>query len=591
MKKSPEIQDSAGKRFGGKFTNVVQNSRQSISFKMAASYAVLALLFLLSGLTSIYQMNGMQKNTDDLVSQMIPALDRIHNLNYYTEHIMSISMQHIQSSDQAEKEKLDEERNQFIRKVADTMKSYSQTLVIEAQKQQFQTLSAKWTEYLNINNQAIKLSTSDDDELALEVSNKGISAFNSMQTDLEALVKNSQDEAAAKGEMSVRIFHTSLTLIIIMIVLVLLVIGVINSFIRRNFINPLKRVTGHLQQIAGGDLTAEDTFIANQDEVGLLAKTVNEMNRALLEIVNRIRNVSQIIGDQSETLVGSISETKEGGIQIAATMEELATAAGSQAEAAVDASKAIEDLNMLIEAFSNKGNELTLHSQQVLIKGDRGQVLMESSVAQMAQISVVVSQSMENVQELNRKNEGIFRLVGSIRSISEQTHLLAINAAIEAARAGESGRGFAVVATEVRKLSEDVQRTVSEITGITQGIQQESQEVVRSLREGVKKTEEGSRQIVETGEALAEINHSVQGMAATIETMGTDLQQMTGSSESMNEFSQHISALSQQSAAAVEETAASIQEQVHSTSEVAAAIEYLKKLSGELKESVTRFQV
>lgn len=591
MKKSPEIKDSTGKRFGGKFTNVVQNSRQSISFKMAASYAVLALLFLLSGLTSIYQMNGMQKNTDDLVSQMIPALDRIHNLNYYTEHIMSISMQHIQSSDQAEKEKLDGERNQFIRKVADTMKSYSQTLVIESQKQQFQSLSAKWTEYLNINNQAIKLSTADDDELALEVSNKGISAFNSMQTDLEALVKNSQDEAAAKGEMSVRIFHTSLTLIIIMIVLVLLVIGVINSFIRRNLINPLKRVTGHLQQIAGGDLTAEDTFIANQDEVGLLAKTVNEMNRALLEIVNRIRNVSQIIGDQSETLVSSISETKEGGIQIAATMEELATAAGSQAEAAVDASKAIEDLNMLIEAFSNKGNELTLHSQQVLLKGDRGQVLMESSVAQMAQISVVVSQSMENVQELNRKNEGIFRLVGSIRSISEQTHLLAINAAIEAARAGESGRGFAVVATEVRKLSEDVQRTVSEITGITQGIQQESQEVVRSLREGVKKTEEGSRQIVETGEALAEINRSVQGMAATIETMGTDLQQMTGSSESMNEFSQHISALSQQSAAAVEETAASIQEQVHSTSEVAAAIEYLKKLSGELKESVTRFQV
>ncbi|MGN7763020.1 hypothetical protein [Paenibacillus sp. 22594] len=80
-------------------------------------------------------------------------------------------------------------------------------------------------------------------------------------------------------------------------------------------------------------------------------------------------------------------------------------------------------MNRLIENFAGKGMELSEHSEQVRMKGDKGRELMESSVAQMGQIAEVVSRSMEAVEELNLKNEGIFRLVGSIRSISEQTHL------------------------------------------------------------------------------------------------------------------------------------------------------------------------
>ncbi|MCL6601641.1 MAG: methyl-accepting chemotaxis protein [Paenibacillus sp.] len=568
--------------------NVINSS---IGYKIVVSYGILAFLVLIMGLNALYQAYGMQKNTSDIIQQTMPALEHIHDVNYYTEHIMAVSMQHIQSPEESVKSKLDEERNQYIRKVFDAMKDYKQSIKDPKQLEQFKSMNRKWDEYLLINNKAMELSSSDDEALALEVSNKGIIAFNAMKTDLEDFVKKSQQEAAAKGELSVSIFRSSLIMIGIAIVIVLIIIGLINMYFRRTMIQPLVKVTGHLRKIAEGDLTAEDIFIPNQDEIGILAKTVNEMNRALHDIVNRIREVSNIIGEHSGILVNSILETKEGGIQIASTMEELAKGSSSQAEAAVDAAKALEELNLLIEAAAGRGMELTQHSQQVLQKGDRGSALMESSVAQMGQIAEVVSQSMETVEELNRKNEGIFRLVGSIRSISEQTHLLAINAAIEAARAGESGRGFAVVAAEVRKLSEEVQRTVSEITGITQGIQHDSKAVVDQLQNGVRKTEEGSRQIIETGEALAEINRSVNAMAETINEVGNDLHLMNQSSESMNEFSHHISALSQQSAAAVEETSASAHQQLHATGEVASGMEYLKSLSNELKESVSRFQV
>ncbi|NOU83354.1 HAMP domain-containing protein [Paenibacillus sp. LMG 31459] len=569
----------------------VAKGSKSIGFKIASGYAALAVLVLVTGGVSLYQMNGMQKNTGNIIDQSIPALDKIHNVNYLTEHVMAISMQHILSTDSAEKNTLAEERAEFIRKVSDTLKEYKLTLRGEQELGQLQSLVGKWGEFLTVNNQAILLSSSNDEALALEVSHKGIEAFNSMQIDLDALVAHTQDEAASEGKVSEKIFHTSLTLSIVTVLIVLVVIGMINMVIRKTMINPLKKVTVHLQRISGGDLTAEDTLIGNMDEIGQLAKTVNETNRTLLEMVNRIRNVSEVISEQGDELMHTISDTKEGSSQIALTMEELAKASGSQAEAAVDASKAVEELNAIIENFAGRGIDLSLHSEQVRQKGEKGKALMESSVAQMNQIADAVSQSMDTVEELNRKNEGIFRLVGSIRSISEQTHLLAINAAIEAARAGDSGRGFAVVAQEVRKLSEDVQRTVAEITGITQGIQHDSRAMVEQLRGGVAKTEEGSRQIVETGEALADINGSVGVMALTVEEMAKDLEQMTGASETMNEFSQHISALAQQSAAGVEETSASAHEQLSATTEVANGIEHLKLLLTELKESVTRFQV
>lgn len=565
--------------------------RKGIGFKIASGYITLAVLVLISGMVALYHMNGMQKNTGNVINNIIPELNRIHNVNYLTEHVLSISLNHMLNTDPASLKELEDERQQFIGRVADTLKEYRDNLKDTQELTQLESLTSKWNEFLSVNDQAIKHSSAGDKQLALEVSLKGVEVFNTMQVDLDALVAHSQKDAENEGKISADIFRNSLTINIVTILIVLLIIGVISAVIRRTIIQPLKKVTSQVQQISGGDLTAEDTLIRNEDEIGLLAKTVNETNRTLREMVSRIREVSRVISEQGDELMHSIAETKEGSSQIALTMEELATASGSQAEAAVDASKAVEALNTLIENFAGRGTDLSHHSEQVRQKGEKGRALMDSSVAHMNEIAEAVSQSMETVEGLNQKNEGIFRLVGSIRSISEQTHLLAINAAIEAARAGDSGRGFAVVAQEVRKLSEDVQRTVAEITDITQGIQHDSRTMVEQLRSGVTKTEEGSRQIVETGEALAEINGSVDVMSVTIDEMGQDLQQMTGASETMNEFSQHISALSQQSAAGVEETSASAHQQLTSTAAVADGIGQLKLQLAELKESVTRFQV
>lgn len=103
MRKDLGLKGSVHKFVNGTLKGVTSRGKQSIGFKIASGYVVLALLVLIIGGTSLYLMNGMQKNTGNIVEQMVPALEEIHNVNYYTEHIMAVSMQHILSTDAAQK--------------------------------------------------------------------------------------------------------------------------------------------------------------------------------------------------------------------------------------------------------------------------------------------------------------------------------------------------------------------------------------------------------------------------------------------------------------------------------------------------------
>ncbi|AIQ62708.1 hypothetical protein PSTEL_05930 [Paenibacillus stellifer] len=558
--------------------------------KMAICFTGIGLFVLLTGVISLYQMNGMQKNTEDITRKTLPALEQLYDMSFYSEHIMSVSLQHFQNEDQSAKQQLSEERDSYIRKFAQVRTSYEKS-VSGPELDQVKSLSGQWDEFMRINDQALKLSTQQDEELAQEVSGKGVTAFNAMQKTLDELVQQKKSEAVMKEGLSGDIFRSARIVVMVSVVIVMLLTLLMNILVHRAITSPIGRVTSRLKRIAEGDLKEEPLKVRSRDEIGTLADTVSAMNAALLDIVTRIRSVSGTIGEQSVQLGVSTMEAREGGRQIAATMEELADAAGGQADAASDAASAVDRLNASIEEAAAKGEQLAEASRQVMAKGDTGSERMARSVTQMSELADAVSESMKMVESLIGRNEGIYALVGSISSISEQTHLLAINAAIEAARAGEHGRGFAVVADEVRRLSEQVQQIVGEITAITQAIHTDSSSVADSLRQGMEQTAEGRRRIAKTGEALADITSSVGVMAETIASVSEELQMMRKTSDEMRRFSLRTAELSQQSAAGVEETSASATEQVHTNGVVASGIERLKTLSDELEQSVSRFQV
>ncbi|WP_339189212.1 methyl-accepting chemotaxis protein [Paenibacillus sp. FSL R5-0490] len=563
---------------------------KSIGLRISIAFYLLILCLIILSVTIVTRMNSIETNTNEITNNWMPSIQQINRLNYTTEHVLSLSYRHF-DADETDKAFLSEERTKYIRETTQAIKIYDQQEKSAEELEHWNAFKNKWEAYLKINTQSIKLSDEGQTQLAKEVADKGADSFDTMQVDLDYLVEYNQEQSNLAAAQTIRSVQDGRLIIIIGVLVMIAITAVSIPIIRSQVVKPLLRVISAVKLIAEGQLNVQDIHTKHEDEVGVLAKAVNDMKGNLTSMVLSVRRIAEAVNLQSGELAISSEEVKIGSRQIAVTMEESAKAAESQAETAVESARTVEVLNDHIQSHTEQGSQLRVMSDRVLEQGLNGRKVMEQSVQQMQQISGSVSASMDKMERLNRKNEDISKLVQVIHDIARQTNLLALNASIEAARAGESGRGFAVVASEVRKLSEAVQTSVEEITAITEDIQQESQGVVAELRTNVQETELGQEHVLTSGQLFRTINESVEGMVGVIGTMTDGLAGMQEASGRMNDFSQQISAVSEQSAASVEEVSASAEEQVSSMETISGNIQSLKELSEDLLTSIEKLKI
>lgn len=563
---------------------------KSIGLRISIAFYLLILCLIILSVTIVTRMNSIETNTNEITNNWMPSIQQINRLNYTTEHVLSLSYRHF-DAEETDKAFLSEERTKYIRETTQAIKIYDQQEKSAEELEHWNAFKNKWEAYLKINTQSIKLSDEGQTQLAKEVADKGADSFDTMQVDLDYLVEYNQEQSNLAAAQTIRSVQDGRLIIIIGVLVMIAITAISIPIIRSQVVKPLLRVISAVKLIAEGQLNVQDIHTKHEDEVGVLAKAVNDMKGNLTSMVLSVRRIAEAVNLQSGELAISSEEVKIGSRQIAVTMEESAKAAESQAETAVESARTVEVLNDHIQSHTEQGSQLRVMSDRVLEQGLNGRKVMEQSVQQMQQISGSVSASMDKMERLNRKNEDISKLVQVIHDIARQTNLLALNASIEAARAGESGRGFAVVASEVRKLSEAVQTSVEEITAITEDIQQESQGVVAELRTNVQETELGQEHVLTSGQLFRTINESVEGMVGVIGTMTDGLAGMQEASGRMNDFSQQISAVSEQSAASVEEVSASAEEQVSSMETISGNIQSLKELSEDLLTSIEKLKI
>ncbi|WP_129596482.1 methyl-accepting chemotaxis protein [Anaerophilus nitritogenes] len=565
----------------------------NIKSKLSLSFAVLLIIFI--GFLVYMQgvMSDVNHQSSIIASEEIPCIRLLHAMNTMTFDFRIKEFDHIASTIIEEKANLEKEMNENNEKIQRALDDYGKYIKEEEERKIFEDVKLKWSQYININHQIVSASREFNKEQATNImSNESRKLFDDVSNNLVELLKYNENSAKRSSEYGNQLYKNSMKKMSMGIVTVLILAVIMAVLIIKSIIRPINILKKELNELAenGGDLTKEIN-INSKDEMGELAYAINKFLQGLKEMIQSISQVSQNVNRNTNLLNQSSKEVQTGNEQISATMQEMAAGIEQQASSASEVSYSVEGFNKLIEQANEDGQKLNDLSTIVLNMSQKGNQQMIESVKQMNSVNETVKNSVTKVEELEKRSEEISTLVQVVNEIAGQTNLLALNAAIEAARAGEAGRGFAVVAEEIRKLAEQVEHSLEEITKIVVGIQFESKSMGESLKKGYLKVEEGTIRVKNTGEAFEEINHKVSNMGDRIKEMSAHLVEITKDSQKVNTSISEIAAITEESSASIEETTASIEEQNSHMQNILSQVHEVSNLSNHLNDMIGKFKI
>ncbi|HGM5581330.1 TPA: methyl-accepting chemotaxis protein [Pseudomonas putida] len=290
---------------------------------------------------------------------------------------------------------------------------------------------------------------------------------------------------------------TRLTWLIGTLALVLAaVFAVAGAAFAKLIVRPINSVTNGLEDIAQGegDLT-RNLEVRGSDETAQLANWFNQFLGAIRSLIQHIG------GAAGKILSTSASSTRVSG--------DMAEAAGRQREAVDMVSTAFHEMVATANEVARSCSQAAQSADSGQQQAREGQQQIDAAVQSVDRLSQEIEQSAQSIQQLERDSNAIQSILGTIRSIAEQTNLLALNAAIEAARAGEQGRGFAVVADEVRALAKRTADSTAEIDGLLGNLANRTAEVAEQMHASLEVSQQSVNRIGLARDSFGQIRESV----------------------------------------------------------------------------------
>jgi len=312
--------------------------------------------------------------------------------------------------------------------------------------------------------------------------------------------------------------------------------------ITRQIVIPLSQTLKVAERVAAGDLT-HNLISERQDELGQLQRAMQSMTLGLRELIGGISNGVTQIASAAEELSAVTEQTSAGVNSQKVETDQVATAMHEMTATVQEVARNAEE-----------ASEAAVAADQQAREGDK---VVGEAIAQIERLAIEVGNSTVAMSDLKRESDKIGSVLDVIKSVAQQTNLLALNAAIEAARAGEAGRGFAVVADEVRSLAQRTQKSTEEIEELIVGLQTGTQQVATIMDNSRSLTDSSVELTRRAGGSLASITRTVSAIQSMNQQIAAAAEQQSAVAEEINRSVLNVRDVSEQTSAASEETAAS----------------------------------
>jgi methyl-accepting chemotaxis protein len=322
-----------------------------------------------------------------------------------------------------------------------------------------------------------------------------------------------------------------------------LLVGLIAAWvITRLIVAPLRSVIKVAQQIASGDLTAT-VEVKRRDEIGQLMLAMQQMGAGLSGIVSGLQ--------------AGIEQLATSAHSLSAVTEQTNLEVNSQREETEQVATAMNQMTATVHDVARNAEEAANAAQTADDKVESGQKVVRQSMQRIEALATSATSASHSIENLSAEIQNIGKVLGVIKSVAEQTNLLALNAAIEAARAGEQGRGFAVVADEVRALAKRTQQSTEEIERLVISLQSGAQASVTQIQSSGELVKMAVSDALQTESALGSIAAAVSLIQQMNQQIAAAAEEQSSVAEEINRSVTSIRASADQSATAMQGNAAS----------------------------------
>jgi methyl-accepting chemotaxis protein len=360
--------------------------------------------------------------------------------------------------------------------------------------------------YQSINSSVQKFSALLDGVVALSQQGKNSEATDftelnivpltdALQKNIDSLIQINIDQANSLGASAQKSYNEGFAFVVIIIVISIIATIILAVLLTRSIVTPLKDLLAANDKVSAGDLR-DGMVISGKDEFTELQRSTLSMQMSLRQTIGLIANSSLQLASAADEMNSITAQSSDGLGRQNQEIEQAATAVNEM-------TAAVDEVARNAAAASDAARE----SNQSTIRGSQR---VASTVGAIEKLSATVLATSLDVQRLAGQSQDISKVLAVIRTIAEQTNLLALNAAIEAARAGEQGRGFAVVADEVRALAHRTQQSTQEIEQMIGAILSGSEQATKSMQDSCVGAQDTLHVAHEAGAALTEIAQGIR---------------------------------------------------------------------------------